>query len=79
MAHSKPLQILPRSEKMEQKYLTVKQLAEEVPGFTVGGVRSWLFYDTDDFRSQCSVKIGSKVLLDLDRVNKWLNSHREAA
>jgi len=64
---------------MEQKYLTVKQLAEAVPGFTVGGIRSWLFYDQDGFRSRCSVKIGSKVLLDLDRVTEWLESHREAA
>jgi len=59
--------------------LTTKQLAEAVSGFTVGGIRSWLFYDTDGFRSQCSVKIGAKVLLDLDRVNEWLESHREAA
>jgi len=59
--------------------MTVKQLAEAVQGFTVGGIRSWLFYDTDGFRTQCSVKIGAKVLLDLDRVNEWLESHREAA
>jgi len=59
--------------------LTVKQLAEAVPGFTVGGIRSWLFYDTDAFRSECSVKIGAKVLLDMDAVNAWLQSHREAA
>jgi len=64
---------------MEQKYLTAKQLSEAVPGFTVGGIRSWLFYDTDGFRSECSIKIGSKVLLDLDRVNAWLEAHREAA
>lgn len=59
--------------------LTTKQLAEEVPGFTVGGIRSWLFYDTDSFRTQCSVKIGAKVLLDIDKVTDWLESHREAA
>jgi len=59
--------------------LTVKQLSEAVPGFTVGGIRSWLFYDTDGFRSQCSVKIGAKVLLDMDAVNGWLSEHREAA
>jgi len=58
---------------------TVKQLADAVPGFTVGGIRSWLFYDCDGFRSQCSVKIGAKVLLDLDRVNVWLENHREVA
>jgi len=64
---------------MERNYLTAKQLSEAVPGFTVGGIRSWLFYDTDGFRSECSIKIGAKVLLDMDKVQEWLNSHREAA
>jgi len=64
---------------MEQKYLTVKQLAEAVPGFTVGGIRSWLFYDKSGFRTECSIKIGSKVLIDLDRVNEWLGQQRETA
>jgi len=59
--------------------MTVKQMAEAIPGFTVGGVRNWLFYDTDGFRSKCSVKIVSKVLLDMDKVNEWLSAHREAA
>jgi hypothetical protein len=59
--------------------MTVKQLAEAVPGFTVGGIRSWLFYDHDNFRSNCSVKIGAKVLLDMGKVDEWLENHRETA
>ena len=59
--------------------LTVKQLAEAVPGFTEGGIRQWLFYDTDGFRTECAVKIGAKVLLDMDKVNEWIEQHREAA
>jgi len=62
-----------------KKLLTVKQLADAVPGFAVGGIRQWLFYDTDNFRSKCVVKIGAKVLLDLDAVQQWLDEHRDAA
>jgi len=57
---------------------TVKQLAELVPSFTVGGIRNWLFYDTDGFRSECSIKVGAKVMLDVDKINNWLEAHREA-
>jgi len=59
--------------------MTVKQLAEAVPAFTLGGVRNLLFYDTDGFRSRCSIKVGAKVMLDAAEVEKWLNDHREAA
>jgi len=59
--------------------LTVKQLAESVPAFTVGGIRNLLFYDTDNFRTRCSIKIGAKVMLDTEKIEVWLNDHRETA
>ncbi len=59
--------------------LTVKQLAESVPAFTLGGIRNLLFYDTDNFRTQCSIKIGAKVMLDCDKVEQWIDEHRESA
>jgi len=59
--------------------MTVKQLAEAVPAFTVGGIRNLLFYDTDNFRTRCSIKVGAKVMLDAEQVESWLNDHREAA
>jgi len=55
---------------------TVKQLAEAVPAFTVGGIRNLLFYDTDGFRTQCSIKVGAKVMLDSEKVEAWLDGHR---
>jgi len=58
---------------------SVKQLVEAYPGFTTGGVRSWLFYDTDGFRTHCAIKIGAKILIDFAAVDEWLDSHREAA
>jgi len=68
------------NEKHNTKRLgTPKQLAEAYQGFTIGGVRNWLFHDTDGFRSDCSIKIGAKVLIDFDAVDEWLEAHREAA
>ena len=59
--------------------MTVKQLAEEAPAFTTGGIRHLLFHDTDGFRTRCSIKVGAKVMLDASEVEKWLDDHREAA
>jgi len=56
-----------------------RQLIEAYPGFKLGGVRAWLFYDTDGFRTQCAIKIGAKVIIDFDAVDEWLEEHREAA
>jgi len=62
-----------------KRFGTTKQLVEAYHGFTTGGVRNWLFYDTDSFRSLCSIKIGAKILIDFDAVDEWLEDHREAA
>lgn len=64
---------------MKTKLVTVRQLAEVSPAFTENSIRQWLFYDTDGFRTKCAIKIGAKVLLDLDAVGEWLDDHREAA
>jgi len=61
-----------------KNFNTVKQAADEVPGFTSGGIRHWLFFNTDGFRTKCSVKIGAKILLDMDQVSEWLAEHRES-
>jgi len=58
---------------------STRQLVEAYPGFTIGGVRAWLFSDQDGFRSDCALKIGAKVLIDFDAVDEWLEAHREAA
>ena len=55
---------------------SVKQLVDHYPGFTTGGVRNWLFHDTEEFRSDCAIKIGTKILIDFDSVDVWLERHR---
>ena len=58
---------------------TVKQCLEAYPAFTNGGLRGWIFYNTDDFRTRCVIKVGSKLLIDYDEVDQWLKDHKEAA
>ena len=65
--------------KQTKRLGSIKQLVGAYPGFSNGGVRAWLFYDTDAFRTQCAIKIGSKVLIDFDAVDEWLDAHRESA
>jgi len=67
------------NHKQPKRHGSVKQLVSEYPGFTNGGVRAWLFDNTDGFRSECSIKIGAKILLDFDAVDEWLEAHREVA
>lgn len=62
-----------------QNLMTVKQIVAEVPAFTLGGIRNLLFYDTDQFRTRCSIKVGSKVMLDAAKVEEWLDDHRQQA
>jgi hypothetical protein len=64
--------------KQQKRLGSVKQLLNEYPGFTNGGVRAWLFADTDGFRAECSIQIGAKILIDFDAVDSWLESHRES-
>jgi hypothetical protein len=65
--------------KQKKRLGSVRQLVEEYTGFTTGGVRAWLFADTDGFRSECAIKIGAKVLIDFDAVDEWIKAHREMA
>lgn len=59
-----------------ENFLTVKQLAARCPALTEGGLRHLLFHNIDDFRTLCSCKIGSKVLIDINAVEVWLENHR---
>lgn len=62
-----------------ENLLTVKQLAAKSPAFTEGGLRHLLFHNIDNFRTRCAIKIGTKVMLDSNSVEEWLEDHREVA
>jgi len=58
---------------------TVRQYVEAYPFETVGGVRNRLFTNFEGFRSECSIKVGAKVIIDFDAADAWLEAHRESA
>ena len=56
--------------------VTVKQLATESPAFTEASLR-WLIYNAElNGLENAIVKVGSRVLIDLQRFNEWLDSKR---
>jgi len=73
------LQSISNNQPQKKRLGSVKQLLDNYPGFTNGGVRHWIFHDTEGFRSDCIIKIGTKILIDFDAVDNWLESHRGAA
>jgi hypothetical protein len=56
---------------------TVKQIAEANPAFSEGSHR-WLIYRSqENGLDEVLVRIGRRVLFDLDKFNDWLESHRQ--
>ena len=55
---------------------TVAQLAEELPAFDEAALRRLIFYAEDNGFEAVIVRIGRKVLIDMNAFNEWLESHR---
>ncbi|WP_295386194.1 hypothetical protein [uncultured Thiodictyon sp.] len=61
--------------------LTVKQLAEQQPGLTEGGIR-WDLFNRDKnglVAAGAILRRGRKILIDPARYLDWLNENRERA
>ncbi|MFQ6739426.1 MAG: hypothetical protein ACLRFJ_02040 [Alphaproteobacteria bacterium] len=60
----------------ENKYtlLTVQQFVTEYPAFTVGGMRSYIFYeDINGLKTSGAIKrIGRKILIDVNLFFEWV-------
>ena len=52
--------------------LTVRQFTESHPAFTHGGLRWLLFHRQQNGLEQAVVKVGRKVLIDVDQFFLWL-------
>jgi hypothetical protein len=57
---------------------TVKQLAEKNPCFTESAIRWMLFNRKTNGLSVAVTKLGKKILVDDQKFNEWVESHREA-
>ena len=51
---------------------TVTQLCEEHPAFTPGGIRWLLFNRRENGLESAVVKIGRRVLIDVDMFFEWI-------
>jgi len=53
--------------------LTVKQFCQENPAFTEGGLRWLLFNRQDNGLDRAVLKVGRRVLIDVDEFYLWLD------
>jgi hypothetical protein len=62
-------------------YLTVNQLSEKHPAFTLGGRRSLIFNESINglASSGAIVRIGRKVLIDEAKFFHWIESQQTSA
>ena len=60
-----------------QNLRTVKQIANSNPAFTEASLR-WLIYNSDQNGiDQVLVRVGRRVLFDMDQFNDWLERQRQ--
>ena len=64
--------------KITRLYLrTVKQFCQENPAFSEGSMRWLLFNRESSGLDQAVVKVGSRVLIDVDKFYLWLTKQNE--
>lgn len=62
---------------MDIKYVTVKQLVNMYPFLNEGGVRSLIFNREKNGFDQCMIKLRKKILIDLEKFDAWIQSHKK--
>ena len=59
---------------------TVRQIAEANPGVWTEASLRWLIFNAENNGlSNAIVKIGGRVLIDVTRFNRWIESNRMAS
>ena len=57
---------------LRPNFMTVKQFCQQYPVFTQGGMRWLLFHRQQNGLDHAVVKVGRKVLIDVDQFFLWL-------
>ncbi|MCP4656882.1 MAG: DNA-binding protein [bacterium] len=55
---------------------TVKQVSRERPAFTEASLRWLIFNAEQNGLNRALVRIGRRLLIDLERFDQWLEEHR---
>ena len=59
----------------KKRYSTVKQISEYHPTISESAVRWWIFNEKENGFSRAVRRLGRKVLIDLDELEAWIDSH----
>ena len=57
---------------------TIKQLAEQCPGFTEASLRKLVFDAPNNNLESAIVRVGRRLFIDLAAFDKWLEERRAA-
>ena len=63
-------------QQQERRLVAPKNFPDKYPdaNFTVSGLRWWIFNGKENGFDRCVVRIGGKVLIDLDRFEEWADN-----
>lgn len=62
--------------KEELNLVTVQQFTKIRNWPPMGGLRWLIFHEHTNGFSRCVIRIGRRVLIDIDEFDAWINSHR---
>jgi len=65
------------TETKQQKWATVRQTAEIYKSFSEGSLRYLIFNSKQNGLEKCLRRIGSKVLINLEQFDAWIDGHKE--
>ena len=66
-----------RCQSCAPKFLTVKQYAERYPFPSESSLRWHLFHSSTNGLESAVIRIGKRIVLDLDALNAWIRSHKK--
>ena len=61
---------------IRHRYITVKQVPSYYPIFKESYVRALIKNGRTNGFNACMRKLGRKILIDMDALDKWIDSHR---
>lgn len=61
----------------QKRLATVRQMPEFYPAFSQQSIRWLIFNEKTNGFSQCTRRIGGKIVIDLDCFEQWVDGHQE--
>jgi hypothetical protein len=65
------------SEMTSPKYFSVRAFCER-QNLSEGAVRSWLFFNQNDFTKKCTRKVGRKIYVLEEKFFEWMEGNNHA-